>query len=206
MAPGADATRDDLGDATCANGNSDFILFDVNGNQIRTVSVPPLGVLLVDNLPATVGSQRYSLQDTRSSATGSFQILAGVVTKVISLHYQEAPEIPDPPIIPTIDLPEDPPDIPDTVGGDPEDEEGDFNFGGPVAVPDGSNPFTVVEDPEAAARVESVDSFEELPGVGIGDSRDQSHRRFIELALALAGAIGLCGARIHFLRARRRNW
>jgi hypothetical protein len=158
LAPGADATRSDLGDATCANGNSDFV---INGNQ--TVTVPPLGVLLVGNLPA--GS--FQIRDTFSGATGQFQIQAGVVTKVISLQYEPMIEIPDPPSIPTIDLPEDPPDIPD-LGGFPEDDPGEFPFDGPVAVPGGGDPFTVLDDPEAQARVASVDSFEELPGVGIG--------------------------------------
>ena len=53
---------------------------------------------------------------------------------------------------------------PEIDGGD----DGDFVFDGPVAVPSNGDPFTVVDDPEAAARVNAIDSFESLPGVGIG--------------------------------------
>jgi hypothetical protein len=187
LAPGQDASRSDLGDATCQSGNSDFILFDGSGNQLQTVSVPAIGVLMVDNLPA--GS--YSIRDTRSSASGRFEIRAGTVTKVISLHYQAVEEIPDAPIVPTVDLGDDgnPPDIEDTL---PVDDEGDFPFDGPVAIPDSSDPFTVVDDPEAEVRVESVDSFDELPGVGIGQGQSGSGSPLMWFA-ALTGVVTLLG-------------
>jgi hypothetical protein len=190
LPPGADASRSDLGDATCQNSNSDFILFDANGNQIQTLSVPPLGVLRVNNLAAG----NYSIQDTRSSATGRFEIRANTITKVISLHYEEVEEIPDAPIVPTPDLGDEPtpPDTEDI----PVDEEGDFVFDGPVAVPDSSNPFTVIDDPEAEARVASVDTFEELPGVGIGSAQPGT---------ALPWMLGLLGVVVSVLGIRLRS-
>ncbi len=190
LAPGADATRNDLGDATCQNGNSDFILFDANGNQIQTLSVPPLGVLRVDNLAAG----NYSIKDTRSSATGRFEIRSTTLTKVISLHYEAVEEIPDAPIITPPDLGDEPPPPPDVDV--PADEEGDFTFDGPVAVPDSSNPFTVVDDPEAEARVASVDTFEELPGVGIGSGK---------AGTALPWMLGLLGVVVSVLGLRLRS-
>ena len=195
LAPGQDATRSDLGDATCQSGNSDFVLFDGGGSQLQTVSVPAIGVLMVDNLPA--GS--YSIRDTRSSASGRFEIRAGTITKVISLHYQAAEEIPDAPIVPTVDLGEDgnPPDVEDPL---PVDDETDFPFDGPVAIPDGSDPFTVVDDPEAEARVESVDSFDELPGVGIGQGLTGSDSPLLWFA-TLTGIVTLLGGAR--LRSRR---
>ena len=187
LAPGQDAARGDLGDATCQSGNSDFTLSDANGNQLQTVSIPAIGVLMVDNLAA--GS--YRIQDMRSSASGRFDVRAGTITKVISLHYQAVDEIPDAPLVPTVDLGDEgiPPDIEDTL---PVDDEGDFPFDGPVAIPDGSDPFTVVDDPEAKARVESVDTFEEMPGVGIGPGQTGSGSHLPWVA-ALSGVFTMLG-------------
>ena len=195
LAPGADATRSDLGDATCQNGNSDFLLFDSGGNQIQTLSVPALGVLRVDNLAA--GS--YSIKDTRSSATGQFEIRASTITKVISLHYEAVEEIPDAPIITPPNLGDEPPPPADV--NVPADEQGDFPFDGPVAVPDGSNPFTVADDPEAEARVASVDSFDELPGVGIGPAQPGTALPWL---LGLLGVVvSVVGFRLRFHRSSR---
>jgi hypothetical protein len=198
LAPGADATRSDLGDLTCANGNSDFVISDANGNQIQTVSVPPIGILFVGNLPAA----SYGVRDTFSGATGQFQIQSGVVTKVISLQYEEVYDIPDPPDFTPIDLPDNPAETAVIPGFDDDGNE-DFDFGGPVAVPDGSDPFTVIDDPEAQARVSAIDSFEELPGVGIGD--DGGDRSLPWVALLMGGIIALAGIRVARVRPARRR-
>ena len=202
LLPGEEAGREDLGDATCAHGNTDFIIYDAGGNEIQRVSVPPIGVMLVENLPATGnGVGPYEILDTRSSARGQFQIAIGQVTRVISLHYLEALEIPDAPIIPTVDLDDSEiPDFPDEI---PVDDEGDFDFGGPVAVPDSSDPFFVVDDLEAAARVEGVDSFEEMPGVGTGPSQTGTGTDLIWVALLSGAVAALAGARLRLYRYSR---
>ena len=131
LEPGESADQSDFGDSTCANGNTEFILFDSSGSQLQTFMVPPIGNLLLDNIPA--GS--YKLQDTRSSKTANFSIAAGLTTRVISLHYQPMDVIPDPPLIPTIDLDDDPPPPPPDPGaGDGNPDDGPFDLGDPASV------------------------------------------------------------------------
>jgi hypothetical protein len=191
LAPGEDATRDDLGDATCANGNTEFILYDGSGAEMQTFMVPPVGVLRIDNLPVTGdGIGQYRLVDTRSSESANFSVAANTVTKVISLQYMEVEEIPDPPEIPTIDIDDNPPPPPDIEDDEECFEDGcDFVFDGPVAEPGDGDPFTVEDDPEAEARVSEVDSFEDMPGVGVGpdQSRGNDYLPWMAaLALSLA--------------------
>jgi hypothetical protein len=184
MAPGENPGQSDFGDATCANGNSDFTLFDSGGSAVQNIVVEPIGVVLVDGVPAG----NYKLTDNRSSVSGNLTIVAGVVTKVISLQWFFVEDIPDPPVIPEIDLDDDPPPgPPDINAGAGDEDDWDFDFGGPAANADGSDPFTVTDDPEAIARVESVDSFEDMPGVGIGPgtSSTSTTQMFAALGLVL---------------------
>jgi hypothetical protein len=203
LAPGQEASRSDLGDATCANGNTDFLIFDANGSQIRAVTVQPIGVLLIDGLPATDdGVGPYSIRDTHSNSTGTFEIESGNLTRVISLEYEDIVEIPDAPLIPTVDLGDDPP--PDDIIDDGYiDDEEDFPFDGPVAIPDGSDPFTVIDDPEAEARVGGVDTFEELPGVGIGPDNPRQSTATSWLFVLLGAVIALICARLRLSRLWR---
>lgn len=200
LAPGADAVREDFGDATCDYGNSPFVLTTEGGNTVQNFDVPPLGMIRLENIePGT-----YRIQDLQSDKSTSLTILSGTVTKVISLQYMDVPDIPDPPVIPEIDLDEDPPPGPPDIDAGAGDEgEWDFDFDGPVANPDGSDPFTVEDDPEAEARVESVDSFEELPGVGIGQGQagQTSSTAWLLLALSLGGFVSAGFA----VRNRRRG-
>jgi hypothetical protein len=200
LAPGQDATRGDLGDATCANGNTEFILYDGAGSQIQTFMVPPVGVLVIDNLPVTGGGVgQYRLLDTRSSESANFSIAANTVTKVISLQYMEVVEIGDPPEIPTIDLDDDPPPPPDLDDDECFEDGCDFVFDGPVAEPGDGDPFTVEDDPEAEARVSEVDSFEDMPGVGIGTTEQRDNGEILPWVIALALITGL----LALIRIRR---
>lgn len=197
LAPGADATRGDLGDATCQNGNTEFILYDGAGTEIQSFMVPPTGVIRIDNLPETGGGVGpYRLVDTRSSKSVNFSIEAGTVTKVISLQWMFVDEIDDPPPIPEVTLPSDPQPPPDVEPG----EDGPYEFGDPVAEPGDGDPFTVVDDPEAEARVSEVDSFEDLPGVGIGPARSQSGDFLPWLAALVAVCGGIVTVRLRFSR------
>lgn len=201
LPPGQDATRSDLGDATCANGNSDFIIFDGDGSQLMRVTVPPVGVLLINDLAVTGdGVGLYTIRDTHSNATGTFSIARDTVTKVISLEYEVVEEIPDIPDPTEFSIGDEPP-----VEEEEIDVEDDFPFDGPVAVPDGSDPFVVYDDPEAEARVENIDAFEDLPGVGVGP--DQSgHDGASPWMLALLGAmIAMIGARLRISRHPHRR-
>lgn len=197
LAPGADATRGDLGDATCANGNTEFILYGPSGNELQAFMVPPSGVLVINDLPAT-SSGLYRLVDTRSSESANFEIDAGVVTKIISLQWMEVREVDDPTPFATIDV--------DDKSPPPDDEcfeDGcPYEFGGPVAEPGSGDPFTVEDDPEAGARVDEVDSFEDIPGVGVGvvQTRRPDYLPWMA-ALAL-----VCGAFVTMRLRLGRRW
>jgi hypothetical protein len=171
-------------------------LMDSSGNTLQQFQVPPLGMVLLDSINA--GS--YRIRDEFSGLTANLTVEASTKTVVISLMYFEEPDIPDPPDIPEIDIDDEPPPPPDIDAGAGDEEDWDFDFDGPVAEP-GGDPFTVADDPEAIARVESVDSFEELPGVGIG-SAGQSHSR---AWFAYAGVLALMGIGGAAAGLRRRN-
>ncbi len=147
----------------------------------------------------------YRIQDLQSDESTSLTIQSGTVTKVISLQYMDVPDIPDPPVIPEIDLDEDPPPgPPDIDAGAGDEDDWDFDFDGPVAGDDGGDPFTVEDDPEAEARVESVDSFEDLPGVGIGPGQSSNAPSTVWL-LAISSLSGLLGAAYVSIIRRRRS-
>jgi hypothetical protein len=202
LAPGVAPGQEDYGDATCTYSNSQFNLYDADGNLLRTLMVPAIGNLLVENLPVTSGGRGYRIEDTRSLATGTFQISTGQTTNVLSLHYQADDDIEDP--VPTFS--DDGPAYIDPTaavdGGNPDanytpvDPDNVPNFG-QEAGPSGSDPFVVDDDPEAIARVENIDAFDDMPGVGTGPTQrpadSDTHRMLIALALValVIGSVGL---------------
>jgi hypothetical protein len=197
LAPGADASRSDLGDATCQPGNTEFILYDASGAELQTFMVPVVGVLRIDNLPETGNGGSYRIFDTRSSESATFQIASALTTKVISLQWMEVRTVPDQPLIPTIVVDDNSPPPP---GGECFDDGCDYEFGGPVAEPGSGDPFTVADDLEAESRVGEIDSFEDMPGVGIGPGRSERN----DYVPWLAALAMICGAivtmRVHASR------
>lgn len=185
LEPGVAPRRSDFGDATCDYGNASITLTGPGGTI--SFQIPPLGDIVVESIaPGT-----YTVKDSFANTSGTIDVQSGVTTTFISLQYLYEPDIEDFPTIPpfpTMPAIPEPPDF-EAGAGDPDDWE----FGDPESYA-GGDPFTVLDDPEAIARVESVDTFEELPGVGIGQDQPESNgHAWFGLILATLGTLVVTG-------------
>lgn len=187
LEPGEEPMRSDFGDATCTYGNANMTLSGPGGTI--SFQVPPLGDVMVESIaPGT-----YTVTDTGASTSATLKVESGTTTTIVSLQYFYEPDIDDFPTFPPFPTFENIPDPPDIEPGAGDPDEWEWEFDGPEAQA-GGDPFTVLDDPEAVARVESVDSFEELPGVGIGPAQATSNGlAWFGLVLATIGALVVTG-------------
>jgi len=195
-------TSDFLG---CTYGNTPFNL-SLNGTQIQSFMVPPLGKLIIHNLQGTNGEKSYRITDTRTGLSVNFAIGDGQTTGVISLEKMDdgdGGEFPDFPTFPSFQ--ETPPTLPPWNGGAGDEGPGDIGDAastGGESESDGNGSGSGGDLKSAKARVDAVDSFEDLPNVGTAPIQNDQ-RRSLPWFL-LVGAVLLAGAGLRFLPGRRR--
>jgi hypothetical protein len=191
--PGVAVTNADF--KGCTYGNTLFNIYRDNV-QIQSVMVPPIGVLVINSLAGSNGAKSYKATDTRTGKSVSFEIANGKQTGVVSLESMNDGESPGGgPAFPTFPSWDDePPTLPPWTGGAGDDGPGEYDdpaiFGGEDQNGEDSEGNT---EAAADARVESVDSFEDLPNVGYADSSG-STRSSIPWFLALIGMLLAVGA------------
>lgn len=90
LAPGADATSDDLGDESCYAGDADFeILVFGADSTVESLSVDSSGMTVVSDLPVTDGSTGpHLITELYSGESTDFDIDPETVTRVIVLNYE----------------------------------------------------------------------------------------------------------------------
>ncbi len=192
LAPGVAPSQSDYGDGTCTYGAGTLIITGPDGST-RQVDVPEIGNKRVNDLSAGT----WSVRDSVSGGSGTFTIQADTITNVLSLYYKSDALVEDPAFVPgpgDVDNPTEDANSPDDPNYTPVDED-DVPYFGTEAGPNGGNPFVVDDDPEAVANVAAIAGYDDLPGVGTGESQMQSEDKpsmgLIALALvALGMAIG----------------
>ncbi len=90
LAPGAEATSDDLGDESCYAGDADFeILVFGSDSTVESLSVDSSGMVVVSDLPVTDGSSGpHVITELYSGESTDFDIDPDTVTRVIALNYE----------------------------------------------------------------------------------------------------------------------
>ena len=206
--PGVPVTDADF--KGCTYGNTQFDLY-LSGSKIQSFMVPPIGVLTIDNLAGTSGQKSYKITDTRTNLSVTFAIADGQTTGVVSLEDMNDPGFPgtDPfPTFPTFN--ETPPTMPPWSGGagDPDQGPGDIGDAASTGGEEDANTDDGTSGNSTQAksnRVDSIDSFEDLPNVGTAQPVEQRGSS-LPWILAIVGlALAIIGVGIRTRRPYRRR-
>jgi hypothetical protein len=89
LAPGQDATADQMGDASCEAGGSDFTITAFGKDELDPITVGEDGMLTIDQIPVTTAETGpHILTETLSGATAEFNVEPDTVTRLIVLNYE----------------------------------------------------------------------------------------------------------------------
>jgi hypothetical protein len=88
LAPGEEATSDQMGDGSCVSGSADFLITLFGTDEQPSFNVGDDGVETIADLPATdSGTGPHSLTEIYSDVSANFDVQPGTTTRIIVLNY-----------------------------------------------------------------------------------------------------------------------
>jgi hypothetical protein len=198
LAPGEQASADDLGGSSCFAGDATIQLSLSDGTALSGLKLGRDGVESIQNIPVTTAG-RHTITEGLTGQSASVEVATGTVTRVI-IRYGAGTSMVDEGVAAAGGGPGGTGDTTggsDPLGGLVTDElVGDAGVSSSAASYDGISFTSLVVDDVDAQKVSSVKDAKSLPGVGVFPMKP------VHQYLTLAAALALLLASVAFTARR----